>query len=114
MNKKLMVNTLLVMFLCGCQSLGSSKKLNEWDFDHNVQYKQNQIATNAYSVEIVSSQKTRFDQMATFLLRHAYRVCESYGFKLEVITGVEGVDERRVSPSYIQPNLKAMIECPIQ
>lgn len=85
---------------------------NNWDFDHDLQFKQEQLAENVYQVVIHRKKQTRFSQLSSFLLRHALDVCQGYGYKLEVIEGVEGFYDKDVAKSYIQPDLKAVIECP--
>lgn len=83
-----------------------------YDFDHKVHYKQQRISEGKYAIELLTKEKTRFPQLATFLIRHAYTLCGSYGFTLQINNGVEKFDDRRISPNYIQPSLSANLECP--
>ncbi|GAA6204099.1 MULTISPECIES: hypothetical protein [Thalassotalea] len=85
---------------------------NNWDFDHDLQFNQQQLSENVYQVVIHRKKNTRFTQLSSFLLRHALEVCQVYGFKLELLEGVEGFYDKQVAKSYIQPDLKAIIECP--
>jgi len=84
----------------------------EYDFDHKVQFKQQKVSQNTYYLEVIAKRKTSFQQLSAFLMRQSYKLCDSYGFKLEILNGVEKFDDRQVSASYIQPNLTANLECP--
>lgn len=90
----------------------SNKETLQWDFDHGVQYSQNQVTERQYQLKVFANDKTPFHKLSTFLIRQALKVCGQYGYKLEILSGVEGIDDRRVSPNYIQPSLKATLECP--
>jgi hypothetical protein len=89
--------------------LGQAK--TEWDFDHQVQFKRTQFDKNHYQLEVISNKKGNFERLSAFLLRRSYLICGSYGYKLELITGVESFDYPRASPNYIMPNLTAKLEC---
>jgi hypothetical protein len=89
--------------------LGQAK--TEWDFDHQVQFKRTQFDKNHYQLEVISNKKGNFERLSAFLLRRSYLICGSYGYKLELITGVESFDYLRASPNYILPNLTAKLEC---
>ena len=85
---------------------------NNWDFDHNLKFDQKQLSANVYQVVIHRKKGTRFPQLSAFLMRHALNLCQSYGYKLEIIEGVEDFNDKYVAKSYIQPSLQAKIECP--
>ncbi len=83
----------------------------EWDFDHQVQFKKTQFDDDHYQLEIMPNNNVSFERLSAFLLRRSYLICGSYGYKLELITGVESFDYPRASPNYIMPNLTAKLEC---
>lgn len=105
---------LLILFVCiqitSCTTNRSNS--NNWDFDHNLQFDQKKLSENVYQIIVHRKKNTRFPQLSSFLMRHALNLCQSYGFKLEIIEGVEDYNEQFVAKSYIQPALKAKIECP--
>lgn len=85
----------------------------EWDFDHQVQFKKTQFDDDHYQLEIIPNNNVSFERLSAFLLRRSYLICGAYGYKLELITGVESFDYPRASPNFIMPNLKAKLECRI-
>lgn len=85
----------------------------EWDFDHQVQFKKTKFDEHNYQLEIIPNNQVSFERLSAFLLRRGYLICGRYGYKLELITGVESFDHFRASPNMIMPNLKAKLECPI-
>jgi hypothetical protein len=87
---------------------------SEWDFDHKLQFKRTQFDDNHYQLEVIPNNKVDFERLSAFLLRRSYLICGSYGYKLELIKGVESFDFPRASPNLIMPNLTAKIECPIK
>ena len=84
----------------------------EWDFDHHLQFKKTQFDEHNYQLEIIPNNKVSFERLSVFLLRRGYLICGRYGYKLELITGVESFDHFRASPNMIMLNLKAKLECP--
>lgn len=103
----------LILILTGCaQQTDYSQGQSQWDFDHNVQFSETRLSKNTFHIEIVPNKKIRFERLATFLMRRALDVCQSYGFKIEVLKGVEEYDDRRSFPNLIMPRLAANIECP--
>ena len=84
----------------------------QWDFDHKLQYKQTKLSDSSYQLEVIPNQKVSFDRLSVFLIRSGYLLCGQYGYKLELITGVESFDFPRASPNLIMPNLMAKLECP--
>jgi len=85
---------------------------SQWDFDHELQYKQTKLSDSTYQLEVISNQRVSFEHQSAFLLRRGYLICGQYGYKLVMITGVESFDFPRASPNLIMPNLKAKLECP--
>ena len=105
--------TLLVVFtLVGCATPTVSTNKSEWDFDHEVRFEQKKLAENKYHLVVISNDKTHFSRLATFLVRKSMNLCNQYGFKIEILSGVEGVDDRRGLPNMIMPSLAANVECP--
>ena len=112
---KVITPLLGIIFLIGCAAqesiiLGQAK--SEWDFDHNVQFKKTKFDENHYKLEVISNNNTNFERLSAFLLRRSYLICGSYGYKLELIKGVESFDFPRASPNLIMSNLTANVECP--
>lgn len=85
---------------------------SQWDFDHQLQFKQYKLAENLYQLEVVSNNKVSFDRLSAFLLRRGYIICGQYGYKFELLKGVESFDHLRASPNLILANLTAKLECP--
>lgn len=85
----------------------------DWDFDHNLQFKKTKYDENHYKLEVIPNSKVDFERLSAFLLRRGYLICGTYGYKLEMITGVESFDFPRASPNLIMPNLTAKLECAI-
>lgn len=86
---------------------------SEWDFDHQLQFKKTQFDDSHYQLEVIPNNKVSFERLSAFLLRRSYLICGMYGYKLELITGVESFDYPRASPNLIMPNLTAKLECAI-
>mgnify|MGYP001574313833 FL=1 len=113
--------TLFLLFylsLSACAIFNTSKNNHngsaQWDFDHNVQFRQTQLASKHFQLEIIPNNKVKFKQLATFLLRKSYSLCGGYYYKLEMIQGIEGFDDKRAMPNYIHPSLMANIECKVE
>lgn len=113
MIKQLLFAALSAISLMGCanNSIESSSG-SQWDFDHQVQFKQTDLPDGRFHLQVITKQDTEFSTLATFLMRRALRVCKSYGFKIEVLKGVEGFDDKLSFPNMIMPSLSANIECP--
>ena len=113
------INIIIVLSFCitlfACSVFDTKKSLNsgttQWDFDHSVQFRQTKLAINHYQLEIIPSNKVKFERLATFLLRKSYRLCGGYHYKIEMIQGIEGFDDKRAMPNYISPSLIAKIKC---
>jgi len=102
--------------LSGCAGpsvLENGQTKSEWDFDHHVQFKKTKFDEHNYQLEVIPNNKVSFERLSAFLLRRGYLICGTYGYKLELITGVESFDYPRASPNLIMPNLTAKLECPI-
>jgi len=83
----------------------------QWDFDHQVQFVQTTLEEHYYQLEIISNNKANFERLATFLLRQSYSLCGDYHYKIEIIQGIEGFDDKRAMPNYIFPSLMAKVQC---
>jgi len=103
-------------FISACAGptvLENGQTKSEWDFDHHLQFKKTKFDDNNYQLEVIPNSKVSFERLSAFLLRRGYLICGTYGYKLEMITGVESFDYPRASPNLIMPNLTAKLECPI-
>ncbi len=89
-----------------------AKTTRNYDFDHKVHYSQKDLGKGQYIITITSNHETPFEQQATFIMRFAYKLCQRYGFTLTMMQGVEGFDDKKVSPNYIQPALTVQLTCP--
>jgi uncharacterized protein involved in propanediol utilization len=107
---------LVISIASGCASQSADIPLGQaqsaWDFDHKVQYKKTKLDENTYQLEVIPNDKVNFERLSVFLLRRSYLICGGYGYKLELIKGVESFDHFKASPNMIMPNLTAKIECP--
>ena len=113
----IMVLVITLSFALSSCAMKSDHVLNstggsQWDFDHQVQYKQRQIAANSYQLEVISGHRVKFERLSAFLLRQSYLICGQYGYKLEVLKGVESYDHKKGSPNLILSNLIAKLKCP--
>lgn len=107
------VLAVMLATLTACTNLPVLNSGNEWDFDHELQYKQTKLTSTTYQIEVVANKNTRFEHLSAFLLRQSYRICGQYGYKLEMIKGIESFDHNKASPNLIVSNLTANLECPI-
>lgn len=96
---------------CTASTESSVSSIKQWDFDHQVQFNQTQLTKNTFQLEIIPNNKVKFKQLAVFLLRKSYLICGGYHYKLEMIQGIEGFDDKRAMPNYIPRSLIAKIEC---
>ena len=83
----------------------------QWDFDHQIQFIKTTISEHEYQLKIIPNNKVPFDRLSVFLLRKSYSLCQRYDYKLEILQGVEGFDDKRSMPNYIAPSLVANVEC---
>ena len=111
MRKFLLIILLPVLTACS-QTQEVTNGQSQWDFDHQVQFKQTKLSENRYRIEVIPNAKIKFDRLATFLIRHSLELCNSYGFKLEVLTGIEAFTDRKAHPNKIFGSLAANLECP--
>jgi hypothetical protein len=111
---QLFLYSILFSTISGCTSLQKSigsDRATLWDFDHNVQFKKTKLSDRHFTLEVIPNNKVGFEQLATFLLRKSYSLCGGYHYKIEMIQGIEGFDDKRAMPNYIFPSLIAKIEC---
>ena len=101
-----------LLSLLSCSAVDENNSAAQWDFEHHIKFRQTQLNDNTYSLELLRNNDTSFEQLATFLMRQSYTLCGDYGFKIEVLEGVEGIYDRVNSPHYIFGALKAKIQCP--
>lgn len=112
-------HVITVIFYCivlsACSVFEDNKSFSNgsthWDFDHGLQFRQKKLSSNHYQLEVIPNHKVNFEHLATFLLRQSYRLCGGYRYKMEIIQGIEGFDDKRAMPNYIFPSLIAKIEC---
>jgi hypothetical protein len=100
--------------LSACSNIDTDNGTSQWDFDHNIQYKQTKLSETKYHLQVIPKSDTHFSKLATFMMRQSYEVCGTYGFTIEVLTGIEKVTDRQSFPNLIMPSLSANIECPSQ
>lgn len=110
----------LLMFcfvIAGCAQIfddnSEAAEGKSWDLDHQVQFEQYKISDNLYNLRIRSTNKTRFSRLSAFLVRQSFKICKNYGFKIEIVDGVETYNDEKYIKSYIPASLEANIECPI-
>ncbi len=110
---KNVIYAVLALGLTACASNSPTPNgASQWDFDHQVQFKQTDLKDGKYYLQVITKQNTEFSKLATFLMRQSLRICKSYGFKIEVLEGVERFDDKLSFPNMIMPSLSANIECP--
>lgn len=111
----LTITLLLGLMLTSCANHYSQKARNsdaaQWDFDHDVQFIQTQLSHRLFQLEVIPNNKVSFERLSVFLIRKSYHLCKSYHYKLEMIQGIEGFDDKRAMPNYIFPSLIAKVEC---
>lgn len=113
------IHTMASLYFCitlsACSTIGTEKLFEysnaQWDFDHGLQFRQVKITTNHYQLEIIRNNKVKFERLAIFLLRKSYSLCGGYHYKMEIVQGIEGFDDKRAMPNYIFPSLIAKIKC---
>ncbi len=108
---RVFVLIMAVLLLTACTSLNKADNNSQWDFDHELQFKEIKLADNKYHLEIIPKNDTHFGQLATFLMRRSYQLCGQYGYTLEILKGVEGFNDRVGLPHLIPSSLAANIEC---
>lgn len=114
MVKSFIFSFFLILSLSGCaQQVAFNNGESQWDFDHNVQFSETRLSDVKFHIEVIPNKSIEFERLATFLLRRALDVCQNYGFKIEVLKGIEEYDDRRSFPNLIMPRLAANVECPL-
>ncbi|WP_448568268.1 hypothetical protein [Thalassotalea ganghwensis] len=106
----------LLLFIVTIVSIGCTQKrfdddISEWDFDHHVRFEQKKLSDNRFYIKVHRFDNTHFPQLATFLLRQSFKVCQGYGYTIEVLDGVEAFDDKKARPNWIPPSLAANVEC---
>ncbi|PCI62946.1 MAG: hypothetical protein COB35_01765 [Gammaproteobacteria bacterium] len=109
---KIILVVCLIFAVMGCANKPFKNGQAQWDFDHHVQFKQTKITAHKYRLEVVANGKADFSVLATFLIRRSLDLCKSYGFKMEVLAGIESFNHQLESPNMLMPSLAANIECP--
>jgi hypothetical protein len=112
MNGNVIYSIILLIALSSCATLVPKNGQAQWDFDHNIQFKQQQLTDNKYHITVRATDKTNFATLATFLMRHSLNLCQNYGFKIEVLAGVESYNHKLESPNKLMSSLSANVECP--
>ena len=109
---RLLSLVVLCVSLSACSNIDTEKVASRWDFDHDIQFKQTKLSENKYHLTVIPNSDTHFGELATFMMRQSYKICGTYGYTIEVLTGIEKFDDRKYSPNLIMPSLSANIECP--
>lgn len=101
-----------MLFLTSCaQGFNSDNNSTQWDFDHNVRFIKTDLTENTFQLELIPNIRGNFEQLSAFLIRESYKICGRYQYKIEIIQGVEGFDDKKAMPNYIPSSLIANIEC---
>ena len=111
MKNIILLSSLILLSACSTQQ-ETPNGASQWDFDHQIQFKQTDLENGKHYLQVIAKQNTEFSKLATFLMRRSLRICKSYGFKIEVLEGVERFDDKLSFPNMIMPSLSANIECP--
>jgi len=111
---RLLVFVITCFIISACSNLETKTEnsASQWDFDHNIQFKQTKLSENKYHLQVISKSDTHFSKLAAFMMRRSYEICATYGFKIEVLKGVEKFNDRKSFPNLIMPSLSVNIECP--
>lgn len=113
--KNLMLKAFLILvsiLFYGCAAIKSQDNQLQWDFDHQVQFREVKLDDNSYEIEVVANNNTHFEMLATFLIRRSMEICQAYGFTVTILKGVESVNDRLGLPNMIMPSLSARVVCP--
>ena len=84
----------------------------QWDFDHHLQFSEIELAPNHYQVRVFQINNVAFEKISAFIIRRGIIICQRYHYKIELLKGVEGVNDKKGSPNLILSDLVANIECP--
>jgi len=101
----------LCFALSACSNITSKNGAAQWDFDHSIQFKQTMLSEDKYHLQVIPKSDTHFSKLATFMMRRSYEICGTYGFKIEVLKGIEKFTDRQSFPNLIMPSLSVNIEC---
>ncbi len=108
----------LCVALSSCVNLNTKEVNNvdnaQWDFDHQVQFIQTTLEERNYQLEMIPNKRVGFGRLSAFLLRKSYVLCGGYHYKVEMIQGIEGFDDKLAMPNYIHPTLIANIDCKVE
>jgi len=112
---KVVIPVVFVTLISGCTSLNEFKSSRsgtaEWDFDHNVQFRQIKLTDTIFQLEVIPNNNVPFERLASFLIRKSYSLCGGYHYKLEMIKGIEEFNDKLAMPHYIFSSLTAKVEC---
>lgn len=108
---RLLYSVVFCISLSACSNIDTENGASQWDFDHNIQFKQTKLVENKYHLQVIPKSDTHFSKLATFMMRRSYEICGTYGFTIEVLKGVEKFTDRQSFPNLIMPSLSANIEC---
>lgn len=101
-----------LLSLSGCAVVVDNGE-SQWDFDHQIQFKQTKLSEGHYKLVVIPQNKTRFSRLATFLLRQSRDLCPEYGYQVKILDGVQGFHEVEGAPNKIMRNLSAEVICKV-
>ena len=112
------MRSLILATMCfassACSNIETESGAPQWDFDHNIQFEQTKLSENKYHLQVNPKSDTHFAELATFMMRQSYKICGTYDYTIEVLTGVERIDDRKFAPNLMMHSLSANIECTSQ
>lgn len=109
---KNLTGVMAIIMLTACASNEKTpNSISQWDFNHSVQFKQTDLTGGKYHIKVISKPDTQFSQLATFIMRRSLYLCKSYGYKIEVLDGIEGFYDKLSFPNLITSSLSVNIEC---
>jgi uncharacterized protein YozE (UPF0346 family) len=111
MQKLIIFNIIATIGISSCAKTNISGTERSWDFDHKLSFKQTEMSKKQYKIEIIPKNNTDFSRMSTFLVRHALKLCNGYGFTIEYLEGVEKYDDSISQPNLLMRSLKANVRC---
>lgn len=111
--KRILLVATFSVFLSACSSnLDTPNGAAQWDFDHGLQFSKTELEDGRILLDVVPNDKTNFDRLSAFLVRKSLQICQSYGFSLEFLKGIETFDQKESFPNLIVSHLKANLTCP--
>lgn len=112
MNRILLV-AIFSIFLSACaNNVELPNGQAQWDFDHGLQFSKTELEDGRILLDVVPNNKTNFGKLSAFLVRKSLQICQSYGFSLEFLKGIETFDQKESFPNLIVSHLKANLTCP--